>query len=151
MLTIKKMSLLTPEIYMAIHKHLKRGVKRLRDGETIASLINDINVQSKFLWIVFEDDNPLIVIVTSFVQYPHTKRLLYYLVVGDKIDKCLYLHDEIVKDAVYHGCSEIEIFGRRGWIKKLKSLGYKLEYVAMTAKIDKDMLWADRENQNKVR
>jgi hypothetical protein len=149
MFNIKKINLLTPEIYMSIHEILKKGVKRLRDGETIASIVNDINTQSKYLWIVYEDDRPLVVVITSFVQYPHVKRVLFYLVAGDKIDETLYLHDEIIKDAVYHKCSEIEIFGRRGWIKKLKSLGYKLEYVAMSAKIDRDILWAEKESQSK--
>lgn len=140
MITIKKIENLTSDIYVSIAPLLKRGIARLRDGTNMASLINDLSNQFKFLWIVFENDKPLIVVITSFVQYPKTKRLLYYLIVGNKIDKCLYLHNEIVKDAVYHGCSEIEIFGRRGWTKKLKSLGYKLEYVAMTSKIDKDIL-----------
>lgn len=123
---------LTDQLYLTIFPYLKKGVTRLNDGASVADLVDEILTKRKQLWLVYENKKLLLVVITGIVEYPTVKRLLYYIVVGESFDRCIEQRQTIEDWARTLGCTEIEIFCRRGWEKKLKQFGYKLNYISMT-------------------
>lgn len=126
---------LDEKIYLAIYPLLKRGEMRLIDNATIADIVNDIRAGNKQLWLIYEGTELLSIVITAIVYYGSDKHLLYYLMVGDDIDACLNHYDEIAEWARSHGCVGVELFGRRGWEKKLKKHNFKVKYVCMASNL----------------
>jgi len=126
---------LNEQIYLAIFPFLKRGEQRLIDNATISEIVHDIKIGNKQLWLIYEGKKLLSIVITAMVDYGNHKHLLYYLMVGDDIDVCLNHYDEIGEWAKSHNCTKVELYGRRGWEKKLKKRNFKVSYVCMTSNL----------------
>jgi hypothetical protein len=71
------------------------------------------------VWLIGDERDVELTVVTSVVEYPNIKVLWIMAASGEKID--VYserLHDVFEGYAKLQGCSRIEIRGRGGWLKK---------------------------------
>jgi hypothetical protein len=106
---------------------LNRGEFELDD---IQQLVLDKKMQ---LWGI-HDGELKAVMVTEIIIYPRMKRLRVVLNGGVLIDTWLdVVMDTLDRFKEAHGCKDIEILGRRGWVKKLAKYGYR-EYQTVTIK-----------------
>ena len=86
------------------------------------------------LWIKWDDDEVKGAFVTQLLNYPQLKVLLVLLLGGDEFKEWRDEVDEVLlRFGKEHDCKYVEFFGRKGWTKFLKDLGYK-EQVRMFAK-----------------
>jgi hypothetical protein len=106
---------------------LNRGEFELDD---IHQLVLDKKMQ---LWGI-HDGELKAVMVTEIIIYPRMKRLRVVLNGGVLIDTWLdVVMDTLDRFKAAHGCKDIEILGRRGWVRKLAKYGYR-EYQTVTIK-----------------
>jgi len=70
-------------------------------------------------------------VVTEIAVYPRAKVLRYFLAGGTNLDNWLEKIQQVIeKFAKNNNCTQVEVAGRKGWVKKLK--GYKEKAVLLS-------------------
>lgn len=97
------------------------------DGKyTTDHILKFLKSRDMQLWVVFNNAGMKGIIVTQIVNYPTEKRLCIVLLAGISfkswMHSCWYLIKEWAKN---EGCVSCEIFGRPGWEKVIKKLGFE--------------------------
>ena len=70
-------------------------------------------------------------VVTEIAVYPRAKGLRYFLAGGTNLDNWLEKIQQVIeKFAKNNNCTQVEVAGRKGWVKKLK--GYKEKAVLLS-------------------
>lgn len=70
-------------------------------------------------------------VVTEIAVYPRAKVLRYFLAGGTNLDNWLEKIQQVIeKFAKKNNCTQVEVAGRKGWVKKLK--GYKEKAVLLS-------------------
>ena len=88
----------------------------MSEEDFFESLMN----QELQLWVALEENELLACMVTRIVSYPQ-KRLLRIIFIGGKdMDKWLENLPIVENFALTNGCTSLEIWGRKGWLKILK-------------------------------
>ena len=72
--------------------------------------------------------------ITQIVDYKTYRSLNIWLAGGD-LDEILDMLPDAEEFAKDHGCSLIEITGRRGWKRALRPFGFKEEAVVLTKEL----------------
>ena len=83
------------------------------------------------LWIISDGIDPLGIVATEFEQAAQHKICVVALCAGREQSRWLHLLTEIENWALDAGCSEIQVRGRAGWVRRLKSLGFTERYIAI--------------------
>jgi|TARA_R110000787_G_scaffold146732_2_gene260437 hypothetical protein len=72
------------------------------------------------LWVAYEDNDRInAAMVTQFIQYPQKKILRIISLAGEDFKKIKNFQAMIEGFAIKHGCTAIELWGRKGWKKLL--------------------------------
>ena len=93
----------------------KFNLKSIKDGLKLTELQ---------LWVVKQGDEISMSVVTQLVNYPAKKVMLILFLGGENFDEFKHLASMIFEFAEYWECESVEIYGRTGWKKKLKDLGF---------------------------
>lgn len=102
----------------------------------IINIINAIKQENMQLWIVFNDKDEIHAIaVTEVREYPQKLVLTVLLAAGFEVDEWLHHLKTIESYAKEFGCHYSTIYGRDGWIKKLKPYGYEKTHVVLRKKL----------------
>lgn len=72
--------------------------------------------------------------ITEIVAYPQKKVLNVFLAGGNTPELIAMLEDAKLWGAS-EGCSEIVMYGRKGWERKLSPHGWKVQHVVMSSQI----------------
>lgn len=84
------------------------------------------------LWIAIRAGSPEIraFAITEIIHYPEKKVMLIMFASGKKSCEWIHFIEELKGFAQHHDCRSIEIYGRKGWERKLRPFGYvKIHYV----------------------
>ena len=123
-----KLILLTPENIIDYWHLIKDDIQEAMDKGTNETSMFDlyrkiINEQAQ-CWVVLKDDKDMVAVATTeFIQWSQYKTLHLITVSGKGWDEYKFLHAELEKYAKDSGCKDIQVWGRKGWEKKLK--GFK--------------------------
>lgn len=72
------------------------------------------------LWIVTDKSDIVVSMVTQFIEYPQKKILRIIALSGEKFKEVHnHFNDMVEAFAIKHGCSALELWGRKGWKKML--------------------------------
>ncbi len=73
-------------------------------------------------------------VITEVAVYPQAKILRYVLAGGTNLDNWLdRIQEKIERFAKLNNCTQLEVAGRRGWLKKLKN--FKEKAILLTKEI----------------
>ena len=93
----------------------------LQDGymlEDVKAMIKHRNWQ---LWTGITDDNVVkVAMVTRIDTYPRKKACVICFLAGEDMKNWKHLLSDIENWAVQNGCTELEIQGRKGWVREMK-------------------------------
>ena len=113
---------------------LTKATDRSRGRETILTLYSNIKSGASTLWVMLIDHVIVAAATTEVTTYRH---LSVSFLGGSGMD--LWLNEFINQLKIYanyNNCLKIELFGRKGWIRELKSFGFKQEpYIAMSLEL----------------
>ena len=101
------------------------------DGNHVFERLMEDTMQ---LFIGYNTDDIIYAAVTELIPYQHNKALRIILMGGKQINS--WVDTKIFeKFGRLEGCNRIEIVGRKGWVKKLESRGYKQTHYIVTKEL----------------
>lgn len=121
------------EVWPAVAPIIERALE-FGDGKyALTDIHRFLEEQACQLWIIHNTAGIAGALVTQIVNYPQDRRLCFFACAGVEADKWLHLNEVIKCYAREQGCSSVEIYGRPGWVKKMKPYGFKPIHVVLTA------------------
>lgn len=88
------------------------------------------------LWMVLDDDAYVGVVITEIVNYPQVRAVRFLALAGKRLDDWMEQAEKhIVGLAREWGCRVSEGYGRIGWLRKTKPLGYTFGHVMVRKEI----------------
>lgn len=72
--------------------------------------------------------------VTEIIVYPR-KKVLHVFLAGGKLETIVSMNESAVEWAKSIGCQGMSIAGRKGWIKVLKSKGWKEQFTNLSLEV----------------
>ena len=87
--------------------------------------------ENRFQLVISWNNKVESAVVTEIAVYPRAKVLRYFLAGGTNLDNWLEKIQQVIeKFAKNNNCTQVEVAGRKGWVKKLK--GYKEKAVLLS-------------------
>ena len=84
------------------------------------------------LWIALEGKELLACMITQFATHPQKRALRIIFLGGEGMDKWID-HMHMVEDfALINGCTSLEVWGRKAWVKILKEWDWECKYHIIT-------------------
>lgn len=121
-------TLLKPEDVLTywpkLSPHIKSAIEHSGGELSLFDVAQGAINGQNHIWVTFSGDKLITVIVTRFLDYQRTK-MLQIMTCGGAIEDWdgWTEHHRILEDfAKSNGCSAIEIWGRRGWGRRLKHM-----------------------------
>lgn len=94
-----------------------------------------LNNQAQF-WCVINEEGIKNVTVTEIIQYSNFKTLHIITTTGENFEEYSHCHKALEDYAKEINAKSIEFWGRKGWLRKLKPMGYKESYTVMRMEIE---------------
>lgn len=93
------------------------------------------------IWGVGDERSIKTVFFTRVIEYPAARHLNFMLALGNGLEETLPVFVATMQRfAPMRGCEIASVMGRRGWERKLREYGFKLETVTLTAPVKKETL-----------
>ena len=84
------------------------------------------------LWVVFEDGVIVACCTTAFTEYPRKRMLTGQFLGGSQMTEWVPKLDAVLQQwGTDHGCSGIELTGRKGWLRVLDKIGWDITFYIM--------------------
>tara|TARA_R110000744_G_scaffold46911_5_gene103555 strand:- start:26067 stop:26486 length:420 start_codon:yes stop_codon:yes gene_type:complete len=124
---------LLPEVQPLIQMALDHNI-----GERIWSDVEPYLLNGVYqLFVCYDEQKIWGAVVTEIVNYPQFKTLLLLLLGGeDPASTDDQLEEVLTKFAKHEGCSNMQISGRKGWLRRLAKYGYKESYITLIKELD---------------
>lgn len=97
----------------------------------VSHVIEELLTGHKQLWLEEQDGEFIGTVVTQVIETPNKKICEITYLAGNGMINHLGDIKEIEKWAVYNGCTDIHVIGRKGWERALKDQGYTQRYVTI--------------------
>lgn len=117
------------KVWPKVSRYLKLASDQSYGRYRLIDIWEKLTSNEHQLWIVFDDDQIVAAITSTFTFYPQCTSLHGQFLGGDRLeewrDKFCEIFDNWGRD---NGCKFIEFTGRPGWAKALAPNGYKEVY-----------------------
>ena len=121
-----------PQLWDGVIPLFEKGIKYWDVFMELEDIYKLIQSGKYDLWLVMENTDVLLAILTEILNYPRVKVLRILYVGGTDLDRALEALDQLELWAKRDGATRCEVSGRMGWIRKLHSRGYNLESYLLT-------------------
>lgn len=109
-----------PYIWDKVEPMLARVIEHSEGELQPDDYLEHLMYGSMQLWIVTDESKIVISMVTQFIEYPQKRILRVIALSGEKFKEVhSYFNDMVEAFAIKHGCSALELWGRKGWKKML--------------------------------
>ena len=119
------------KVWDTVRPQIQRALDQDHNRVTISTVYKNIKTKSQQLWIA--DEGLFIVYVTTIIIFDNAKQLRILYCGGDSgnisNDQIKQIFDTFKSYAKSHGCTELEIWGRDGWLRVCPEL--KKDYTVM--------------------
>jgi len=115
------------------------------EGSRVAQDLEQIKTRamngSMQIWVgaMPKSKNVSLVLVTEAILIDEVPMLVLRMLAGVDIDECLPDMAMIENWATNKGFHSLQIWGRKGWERKLKPLGFRHEYTILSKVLDKGL------------
>jgi hypothetical protein len=100
--------------------------KALDETYSIQDILYGIANDRMQLFISWNNNRVESAVVTEIAQYPQSKVLRYFLAGGTNLENWLERIQKVIeKFAKQENCTQLEVAGRKGWVRKLKGFSVK--------------------------
>ncbi len=97
-------------------------------------LLDKIQSRDMQLWFGVEDDRLDMVAITEICIWPQMKVARFVVLAGEDFDSWwAFARPMFAEWAQREGCTQFEVKGRKGWLKKLR--GWALDHVVMRTEV----------------
>lgn len=118
----------------SIEPHLQRVLNRIDSGHTVDDVLTKLQWADQQLWKI---NDWQAIAVTQIAVLPQHKTFNICYVAGDGIDEWLSdFVDRMHEYAAFTNCKYVEFYGRDGWRKHGKKLGFDKAFTVMRLTVD---------------
>ena len=114
--------------------HLKKAVPHSEGEIEPEDMLPELVKGEMQLWFSVEDRNVTAAMVTQIIPYPRKKVLRILSIGGEGMARWMKHFPMVETFAKQTGCSSIEAWGRKGWLRALPD--WKCSYHILTKEID---------------
>lgn len=126
-----------PLLWHTVSHMIQMAIEHSNGEMDLGEVLDRLLKNEMILLTVSEEDNIIAALTVEKRDFPSGKSILNITTAGgadldlwvDEIDK---VTNELAKE---HGCSEIYIVGRPGWMRKLKNIGYERIHTVVSKKV----------------
>lgn len=120
----------------ALTEWVDKSMSHSSGERTVEQLLQLLYEGKAQCWCVLDDSDSIVNITTTeILDYPN-KRVLHIITsTGIDWENHKQEHKQLEDFAKSIGCSSISVWGRKGWSRKLPSLGYEQTYVVFEKKL----------------
>ena len=119
---------------------LNKAIETSKGKYHIDDIYEDLTKGYYNLWLVIDsekDEKVVAAITTRIIEYPNRKAMAMDWVGGRRMTEWLpIVMNRLISIANDCGCSHLEGYGRKAWMKILKKYNWKPEYIAYRMEID---------------
>ena len=119
---------------------LNKAIETSKGKYHIDDIYEDLTKGYYNLWLVIDsekDEKVVAAITTRIIEYPNRKAMAMDWVGGRRMTEWLpIVMNRLISFANDCGCSHLEGYGRKAWMKILKKYKWKPEYIAYRMEID---------------
>tara|TARA_Y100000114_G_scaffold28021_1_gene23631 strand:+ start:96 stop:524 length:429 start_codon:yes stop_codon:yes gene_type:complete len=119
---------------------LNKAVETSKGKYHINDIYEDLTKGFYNLWLIIDDkgeDKVVAALTTRLIKYPNRSAMAMDWVGGKRMAEWLPIAmEKLISFAKDCGCSHLEGYGRKAWIKVLKRYNWKPEYIAYRMEID---------------
>ena len=119
---------------------LNKAIETSKGKYHIDDIYEDLTKGYYNLWLVIDsekDEKVVAAITTRIIEYPNRKARAMDWVGGRRMTEWLpIVMNRLISFANDCGCSHLEGYGRKAWMKILKKYNWKPEYIAYRMEID---------------
>ena len=119
---------------------LNKAIETSKGKYHIDNIYEDLTKGYYNLWLVIDsekDEKVVAAITTRIIEYPNRKAMAMDWVGGRRMTEWLpIVMNRLISFANDCGCSHLEGYGRKAWMKILKKYNWKPEYIAYRMEID---------------
>lgn len=141
---------LIDEEWPSVKTYIAKALSYSDNKYSLSSIKKSLKDRSSQLFIVRDYDKIYAACITSIIKYPR-KKVLQISFAGGK-DSHLWLH--LISDlhfyALLEKCHAVEIYGRKGWLKKLSPYGYEHIHSVYRLPLE-DILHEENMDENRIR
>jgi len=84
------------------------------------------------LWVAMEGEEVIACMISQFAEYPQKKVLRIIFISGEGMDRWIKNFPMVENFALMNGCTFLEVWGRKAWIKILKDWDWECKYHILT-------------------
>ena len=84
------------------------------------------------LWVAIEDKEIIACMVSQFATFPQKRVLRIIYISGEGMDRWIENFPMVENFALMNGCTFLEVWGRKAWIKILKEWDWECNYHIIT-------------------
>jgi hypothetical protein len=110
-------------LHLVLHdtmKLLRPAIERSNGRWTVEDVMATLFAGQSQLWLSVRDGKPEAALVGKIVNYPRMNVYFVHFLGGCGMRKWYRLLPEIERWAKLHGCSELDMMGRKGFLRALK-------------------------------
>ena len=128
-------------VWPLVAEYLHSAVQEANGEYDLQDIYDALQKNMMRLWVTYDDFGIVKAAAVCTINFfPHKKICFIMFTGGVNVDE--WCTDQTLSAieswAKENGASTMQVFGRKGWIKKLKPLGFKEKYWVLT----KELLWS---------
>lgn len=108
------------DVWMTVYDHLEKMYPHSEGELTPNDFYEELTSGQMQLWIAVDEGEILASMITQIIPYPRKTVLRVISIGGDDMDKWIHNLPLVENWALEMGCSSLELWGRKGWLKILK-------------------------------
>jgi len=119
--------------------HIMRATDRSFERYGLYDIFKALKTGHQQLWVVYDDDTVIAAFTTSVTDYPGRRILTCQFCGGAQLTEWSGPATEVLQSyAKQTGCTLVELYGRKGWVRELKKQGWADEFTAFQIEVPDD-------------
>ena len=130
-----KVILVSPENIPTIWDNVIPLMDLSQNGEremSIDDFFESLMEEKMHLWIALEGKELLACMITQFATHPQKRSLRIIFLGGENMDRWIENFPMVEDFALMNGCTSLEVWGRKAWVKILKEWDWECKYHIIT-------------------
>lgn len=119
------------DLPVACLEHIESALEYGQGERKLEHIAQDLIDGTKQLWVGTLNDKFVATVITHVIDYPSKRTCEVCYLGGETGEGVLNAldHVKLIEDwAITNNCDDIQVFGRRGWLRPLKEHGFSERY-----------------------
>tara|TARA_A100000171_G_C2106968_1_gene132841 strand:+ start:812 stop:1237 length:426 start_codon:yes stop_codon:yes gene_type:complete len=120
------------ELWPHISPLVEKATSLTPDKIAIQDVLDGVLAGAYLIWAAVDEDSGEFIgtVTTRIINYPRTKALAMDFIGGTRMKEWLQMaHEHIEDHAKRNGCTHLEGYGRRAWLRHLQPHGWKQAHI----------------------